>query len=199
MEFVSKIGDDIEKNLFLKRISEKLGIDQTVLKKEIRKKDGHVKYEAAVAGGDPKLNFNPLEINLIRLLLEYPQKTESVEAEKILDFFMETQLKDLGEKIVQAYKLLGYVDINMILSSDEDKRLRENLYKLSIEAPPTDENMVERNFTDNIRRIREKWYKEQHRQLKKKFIAAEQSGNDNLLQQLMLEKQKLMAAEKELR
>ena len=199
MEFVGKIGDDIEKNLFLKRISEKLGIDQAVLKREIRRKEGHVKPEISAAGGEAKLNLNPLEINLIRLLLEYPQKAQWIESEKILDFFMETQLKDLGEKIVQAYKLLGYVDINVILSSDEDKKLRENLYKLSIEAPPTDEDMVERNFTDNIRRIREKWYKEQHRQLKKKFIDAQQSGNDHLLQQLMLEKQRLMTAEKELR
>jgi DNA primase len=38
MEFVGKIGDEIEKNLFLKRIAEKLGIDQTVLKREIHRK-----------------------------------------------------------------------------------------------------------------------------------------------------------------
>ncbi len=199
MEFVGKIGDEIEKNLFIKRISEKLGIDQSLLKREVHRKEGHVKPKAVPAGQGVKLNVNPLEVNLIRLLLEYPQKTEQIENEKILDLFMEPTLKDLGEKIVQAYKLLGYIDINVILSADDDKKLRENLYKLSIEAPPTDENMVERNFVDNIRRIKEKWYKEQHRQLKIRLAQAQQNSNEDLLQQLMVEKQSLMKAERELR
>lgn len=199
MDFVGKIGDEIEKNLFIKRISEKLGIDQSLLKREVHRKENHVKPKTIPVSQGAKLDVNPLEVNLIRLLLEYPQKAEQIENEKILDFFLEPALKDLGEKIVQAYKLLGYIDINVILSTDEDKKLRENLYKLSIEAPPTDENRVERNFNDNIRRIKEKWYKEQHRQLKMRLAQAQQIGNDGLLQQLMVEKQNLMKAERELR
>ena len=70
----------------------------------------------------------------------------------MLDFFLHPELKNLGEKIVETYKLLGFVDINIILSADEDKPLREKIYKLSIEAPPTDDTIVEKNFTDNIRK-----------------------------------------------
>jgi len=199
MEFVGKIGDEIEKNLFIKRISEKLGIEQSLLKREIHRKEGQIKPKNEAPAVNVKINVNPLEINLIRLMLEYPQKTELIEQEKILDLFTDDRLKHLGGKIVQDYKLLGYIDINVILSADEDKKLRESLYKLSIEAPPTDDSMVERNFVDNIKRIREKWYKEQHRQLKLKLAQAQTSGNDELLQKLMVEKQNLMNAERELR
>ena len=199
MEFVGKIGDEIEKNLFIKRISEKLGIDQSLLKRELHRKEGSVKPKTETRAADVKLDLNPLEINLIRLMLEYPQKTELVEREKILDLFMDPRLRHLGEKVVQDYKLLGYIDINVILAAEEDKKLREGLYKLSIEAPPTDDSMVERNFSDNIKRIREKWYKEQHRQLKLKLAQAQTSGNDELLQKLMVEKLNLMNAERGLR
>jgi len=115
-----------------------------------------------------------------------------------LDYFLEPALRDLGEKIVRAYKLLGYIDINVILSSDEDKPLREIIYKLSIEAPPTDEKMVERNFGDNMRRIREKWYKEQKRLIQLKLRQAEESGNGELTRELTCQKQNLMREEKEL-
>jgi len=199
MEFVGKIGDEIEKNLFIKRIAEKLGIDQALLKREIHRKEVHVKPKSFSPKQDVKMNVNPLEINLIRLLLEYPQKSLQIEDEKIIDYFMEPALKTLGVKIVQAYKLLGYIDINVILSADDDKPLRESIYKLSIEAPPTDENMVERNFSDNIRGIKKKWYKEQHRQLKLKLAQAQENGNAELLQKYVYEKQSLMAQEKELR
>jgi DNA primase len=197
-EFVNKIGDEIEKNLFIKRISEKLGIDQSLLKREVLRREGYRKPSLHVTT-DSQLNSNPLEMNLIRLMLEYPQKTELIERERILDYFMDARLKVVGEKIVQDYKLLGYVDMNVILSADEDKKIREALYRLSIEAPPTDDNVVDRNFSDNIKRIREKWYKEKHRQLKIKLVQAQSSGNDELLQQLMVEKQKLMNAEREIR
>jgi len=108
-------------------------------------------------------------------------------------------LKHLGEKIVEAYKLLGFVDINVILSADDDRHLREKIYKLSIEAPPTDEAMVEKNFTDNIRRIKEKWYKEQRRQIQFKLSQAQESGDKELTSELTCQKQNLMKEEKELR
>ncbi|PKN19931.1 MAG: DNA primase [Deltaproteobacteria bacterium HGW-Deltaproteobacteria-6] len=198
IEFVGKIGDEIEKNLFIKRIAERLGIDQALLKREAHRKAVHV---PAVADGQKKpvkINVNPLEVNLIRLMLEYPQKTLLVESEKTLDYFMEPALKSLGEKIVRDYKLLGYIDINVILASDEDKLLRENIYKLSIEAPQTDENMVDRNFSDNIRRIKEKWYKEQTRQVQIRMKQAQESDNKELMRELTCQMQNLMQEKKEL-
>ena len=199
MEFVNKISDEIEKNLFIKRISEKLGIDQALLKRELHRKEIHIKPKSVSPKQDVKIIMNPLEINLIRLLLEYPQKAIQIEDEEILDYFMEPALKALGKKIVQAYKLLGYIDINIILSADEEKALRNDIYELRINAPTTDDNMVDRNFSDNIRGIKKKWYKEQHRQLKLKLTQAQENGNAELLQKYVYEKQSLMAQEKELR
>ena len=197
-EFIGKIGDEIERNLFIKRVAEKLGIPQELLKKEIHKKDVQLKPK----GGSQKKTIDalidPVEVHLIRLLLEYPLKTTYVESEKVLDFFLHPELKHLGEKIVETYRLLGFVDINVILSADDDRPLREKIYKLSIEAPPTDDAMVEKTFTDNIRRIKEKWYKDQHRQLKLKLAYAQESGNEEILNSLLYEKAELIAKEREL-
>jgi DNA primase len=198
-EFIGKISDEIEKNLFIKRIAEKLGIDQELLKKEIHKKDVQLKPKGSSQKQTIDPCIDPVEVHLIRLLLDYPQKTAYVESEKVLDFFLHPELKNLGEKIVEAYKLLGFVDINIILSADDDRPLREKIYKLSIEAPPTDDTMVEKNFTDTIRKIKGKWYKEQRRQVQFKLSQAQESGDEELKQLLTCQKQNLMKEEKELR
>ena len=198
MEFVSKINNEIEKNLFIKRIAEKLGIDQTLLKREIHRKEVHVKPTSVSPKQEVKMNINPLEINLIRLLLEYPQKAIQIEDEKILDYFLQPELNNLGEKIVQAYKLLGYIDLNVILSAEEDKTLRNSIYELRMNEPITDENMVDRNFSDNIRGIKKKWYKEQRRLVQHKLQQAQESGNEDLIEQLTYQKQNLLKEEKEL-
>lgn len=199
MEFINKIDDEIEKNLFIKRIAEKLGINQELLKKELHKKEVQIKPKTAGEKQNIKVQINPLEINLIRLLLEYPQKTVQVESERILDCFLQPELKALGEKIVEAYKLLGFIDISVILSADEDSPLREKIFKLMMEAPPTDDAILEKNFTDNIRRIKEKWYKDQHRQLKFKLAQAQESGNEELSNKLLYEKENILTKERELR
>ena len=77
-------------------------------------------------------------------------------------------------------------------------RLREKIYKLSIDEPPTDDKMVEKNFTDNVRRIKEKWYKEQKRQVQLKLRQADESGDRELIHKLTCQKQNLMREEKEL-
>jgi len=197
-EFIGKISDEIEKNLFIKRVAEKLGISQELLKKEIHKKNVHLKPKDGSQKKTIDAHIDPVEVHLIRLLLEYPQKTTYVESEKVLDFFLHPELKHLGEKIVEAYKLLGFIDINVILSADDDKPLREKIYKLSIEAPPTNDAVVEKNFTDNIRRIKEKWYKDQHRQLKLKLARAQESGNEEILSSLLHEKKEIIKKEREL-
>ena len=201
MVFVSKIGNEIEKNLFLKRISEKLGIDQALLKRELqRRKDGDPKRDIAksVKPADQAAP-NPLEISLIRLLLEYPQQTVQMETEGITDYFLDMRLKDLCGQMIRTYKLLGYLDINVILTSDDDKGLREYIYKLSIEAPPTDYNMVERTFSDNVRRIKQRWYKEQKRRIQLLLKQAQESGDTGRLVELTMEKQRLMREEKAIR
>jgi DNA primase len=199
MDFIGKIGDEIEKNLFIKRVAEKLGIDQELLKKEIHKKDVQLKPKGVSQKQTVDTHIDPVEVHLIRLLLEYPQKTAYVEVEKVLDYFLHPELKNLGEKIVADYKLLGSVDINNILFADDDRPLRQKIYELSIESPSTDDKMVEKNFTDTVRKIKGKWYKEQKRQIQHKLRQADENGDKEMIYQLTCQKQNLMKEEKELR
>ena len=198
MEFLSKIGDGLERNLFIKRISEKLGIDQALLKKEVHRKTARAKPVQSMPVKSAQAQRSPLEVNLIRLMLEYPQNTLLVEEERILDYFLDESLKVLCEKMIQTYKLLGFIDINVVLPTDSDKPLKDMIYKLSIQAPPTDENVVERNFVDNIQRIKEKWYREEKRALQRQLRQAQEAGDEALIRELTFRKQDLIREEKQL-
>jgi DNA primase len=198
MEFIGKIGDErvIEKNLFVKRVAEKLGINQELLKKEIHKKDVQLKPKVGIQKQTIDPQIDPVEMHFIRLLLEYPQKITHVESENVLDFFLHPELKNLGEKIIEAYKLLGFVDINVILSADADRPLREKIYQLSINEPSIDDKTMEKDFTDTVRKIKGKWYKEQKRQVQLKLRQADESGDKELIHNLTCQKQNLMKEEK---
>ncbi|OPY87835.1 MAG: DNA primase [Smithella sp. PtaU1.Bin162] len=194
MEFISKIGDKKEKDIFVKRIAEKTGLDQGLLIKEVYKNE----FPAKPAKEILAVHNDLMELHLIQLMLEYPQRTIEVEKVKILNYFLQPRLKALGEKIIETYKLLGFVDLSVILAADEDASLRERIFRLMMEAQPLDDIMLERIFTDNIRQIKKKWYKDQHRLIKFKLAQAQEKGHQDILKELLKEKEKLLIQEKEL-
>ena len=198
MEFIAKIGDKKEKDLFIKRIAEKTGINEELLIKETYQSGA--KGETKTDKIKPVMNTHNdmVELHFIQLMMEYPQKIIQVENENILDYFLQSELRNLGRKIIDAYKLLGFIDVGVILSTDENSALRERIFQLMIKALPPDDTMLEKIFTDNVRQIKKKWYKEQHRQIKIQLSKAQENGNEDMISKLLYEKENILIKEKEL-
>ncbi|MBN1363720.1 MAG: DNA primase [Syntrophaceae bacterium] len=198
MNFIAKISDRKEKDIFIKRIAEKTGINEELLIKETYK--NATKHEGRPDKIKPLFNINndTVELHLIQLMIEYPQKIMQVEKENVLDYFLQPEIKILGGKIIDAYKLLGFVDIGEILSADKNSALCERLFQLMIKALPVDDNMLGKVFTDNVCQIKRKWYKEQHRQIKIKLGKAQENGNEDMIKKLIYEKESILIKEKEL-
>ena len=91
------------------------------------------------------------------------------------------------------------MDINAILPADSDRPLLEKIYQLRIDEAPTDDKTMEKDFTGTVRKIKEKWYKDQHRQLKLRLAQAQASGDQDLSNKLLYEKENILMKERELR
>jgi len=198
MEFINKIDDKKEKNLFIRRIAEKTGLNEELL---LRETYAHgVKNEAQNDKSRPSIDINRdgVELHLIQLMMEYPQKINQVEHDGVLDYFLQPALRNLGKKIVDAYKLLGFIDVGVILSTEESQSLRERIFQRMIKDVPADDVMLDRLFNDNVRQIKKKWYKEQHRQIKIKLSKAQDNGDEDMINKLLHEKRNILIQEKEL-
>jgi len=67
-----------------------------------------------------------------------------------------------------------------------------------IKDVPADDVMLDRLFDDNVRQIKKKWYKEQHRQIKIKLSKAQDNGDEDMINKLLYEKRNILIQEKEL-
>jgi DNA primase len=198
MDFIDKISDKKEKDLFIKRIAEKTGINEELLIKETYKNTPQGEQKSGKTKQPVNINNDVVELHLIQLMLEYPQKIIQVENENILDYFLQPELQNLAKKIIDAYKLLGFIDIGVILSANENASLRERIFQSMMKALPADDTMLEKIFADNVRQIKRKCYKEQHRQIKLKLSKAQENGNEDLLNKLLYEKENILMKEKDL-
>ena len=196
--FVGKIDDAVERNLFIKKISQKLNIDQDVLKGEV----GKAHTQSPDAGRTPAEStggHGRLELSLIHLLFEYPEMITSVRDTGILTFFKSEELRNVGEMILLNSEKTGGNNFNMlsVLDSIEDGPVKKDLSRLLVQDSPYKGELKERLLSDTIKQIRHRWYKDRHRILKEKIARADKAGDKPLCDSLLLEKERLLNEERD--
>lgn len=199
MSFISNIGDAIQRNLFIKRVSEKSGIDQGLLKREINRKLNSRKVEGEDLSGKRKNgDVDIVELGLIHMMLEYPFKIPEIINGQVLNYFVNEDLKKLGNVLKQFYESKGDFDVSDVVNNLEDGVVKEKLLKLMMAENSYDAAVVDRIFADSIKKIKHKWYRERHRSLKRKLVRAQEMGDLKLCNRLLIEKERLLKEEKEL-
>ena len=95
--FLCRIGDAVERNLFIKKVAERLNVDEGVLKDEVRRVLAH---EAAPPAAPAKKGTarepDALELSLIHMMLECPDRTSAVAASGVLECFSSKELQVAG-------------------------------------------------------------------------------------------------------
>jgi DNA primase len=196
--FISRIEDAVERNLFVKKVSEKLNIDQEVLKTEVQRlhaaKPGE---QAAQPRHYAKTEIDPLELSLIRMMLEYPARLSAVRESTVLDCFRTEELKALGRVLLDADGEGREIrDISTLVSGLAEGLFREKLLAVLVQESPYTEEMVDRQMVETIGRIRERSYKERRKSLTRRIAEAEKARDQGASTRLVAEWNRLILEEK---
>jgi DNA primase len=201
LPFVGSIDDVIERNLFIKRVSEKLGIDQELLKREIHHSlDSKTPAQERTPQTEDKKRIDPVELTLIHMMHEYPAKIPEILKTGVLDYLMNAEIKQFTEVLKEAFARDGapHFDFSILSDQLEPKAVRENLLKKMVDEVSVDEKMAGRILADTINKIKRKWYKEKQKDLIVKLSKAEEMGDRELCDRLVTEKKKLQKEEEAL-
>lgn len=192
--FIARLTDAVERNLFVKKVAERLDVDQEVLKKEVQRLVDHPPTAPAAAPEAPMRpatggEFDPLEMSLIRMMLEYPGRIPAVAEAGILGCFAGEELRRFGESLLDR----GGQDDDprwsaaAIVSDLAEGPLRETLLKGLLGESPFEAPLIDRLLADTIGQIRRKWLRQRDRQLRQKIARAEAAGDRGLGEQLLKE------------
>lgn len=198
--FISNIGDTIQRNLFIKRVSEKSGIDQRLLKKEVNRKLNSPEATIGNVSGNKNNNKNidVIELGLIHMMLEYPFKIPEIINKQVLNYFMNEDLKKLGNILKQIYDSKGNFDVSDVLSNLEDGIVKGTILKLMVAENPYNAEVIDKISTDSVKRIKQKWYRGKRKSLNRKLVKAQEMNDQKTWNALLMEKEKLLKEEKEL-
>jgi DNA primase len=199
VSFLSRLEDAVERNLFIKKIAEKLNVDEDVLKTEVRRALSNTPLPRTDRPRSKTVGeSDPLEMSLIHMMLEYPARISTVAESGIFAFFKTEELKSLGEELL-AMDREGRVmqDSSSLVGTLTEGPLREKLLALLVQESPYPEELIDRLMADAARQIRERSNKEKGKILTRKIREAEKS-EDRGLDSLVAEKNRRLQEEKRL-
>ena len=196
--FISRIEDAVERNLFIKKVAEKLNFDQEVLKAEVRRVLSHA-TASQVEPTRRKSVREPdhLELGLIHMMLECPERIPAVAASGVLTCFTTEELRSLGERLLTAAGKEGGAipDGFSLVNGLEEGPVRAKLLDLLMGESPYPEELIDRLMADTIRKIRERSNRERGKILTRQIKEAERVKDQGLYDRLVAEKNRLLREE----
>jgi DNA primase len=197
--FIVRFDDAVVRDLFVKRVAERLGVDEVLLKKEIQKgrsagvspeKNSEASAAKAGAGSDA------LELKIIRMMLQYPERIPAAAETAILQYLKEEDAGAVAKAILDSLRSDGKVDVASLVDGFHQPADRRKLMQWIMEKePPLEGPVIDRMFADGIRQLKKRWYRDRHRELKLRLGKAERAGDDEACRSLLTEIQRLSSEE----
>ena len=200
VSYIVNIDNISERDLFIRRVSEKLGLNQELLTKEINRAVKTQTVHPVSAEREPGMDIDTVELSLIHIMLEYPLKISEIVRQDIFDFFMSANLQSLAHRLKNSFEKEGSegFDASLFIQNIEHDAIRQKLLKKMINENPYNEGIIDRIITDTLKQIKRKWYKEKRRMLTTEIKKADEGGNHELSNRLLVEKERLLREEKAL-
>ena len=194
--FIAGISDPAERDQFMKRVSERLGVDEELVRREVSHHPAG-RQEEAPAPRQATIGIDRVELALIQMMLENPSKVRDVIEGNILVFFTSDALKSLGETIAAGHRSGQPPCLAELIDRIENRAIREKLLELTVSAGQSESSVSDRLFDDTVRRVKERWYKERQRDLRVRLLRAQETGDQELFNRLLDEKERLRHEQKD--
>lgn len=191
ISFIKSIPDVIQRNLFVKRCAEKLGVDQQLIKDEVNRGLEQKKTGAPSPSPGTGREIDPVELYLVYLMIEFPDRIPLVTASGVLTMCTRSPIRDLAEQIAGLFEKGGAITMSDVIGETHEDDVRDCLLRLAMDKRP-DASIVDKIFHDTLGQIKARWYREQSRTLTRRMVEARERGDRELCDRLLVEKKQLL-------
>ena len=196
---VRRIPDGIRRSFYVKALADQLGIEESLLGEMLRSSQRDRPKGLESLKKQPGDNeFSKSEEMVVRLMIHWPELIRTVSDEGVVEAFDSPVLKRIAGEIEQAFRKKGKLDLSEILGSLPEDLQRE-ISRITFHEKDMDEGPREKMLRDCIQKIRQKRFKRENRELIGKMREAEKEELDKGVETLLLERQKRIRMEKDLR
>jgi len=192
LPIISKIGDLIEQDFWLKKLADKAIISYEILREQL-KKIGQKEKKEDEKPEMPKMDQeNLIQERFIGLLLKFPDQVSSFYEELSEDLFSSTKLKIILRELKKKYGLatlendkITPEELKVNIDSEEIKSYLDFL-TLAIEKDQLsfDKKFIDKELEFLFKRIKKNFITRKLQELEKELIAAEKEKNKEKIKEI---------------
>ncbi len=198
--YIAGVDDSVAKSLYIKELSETLGIDEKAVMEKVRQAIGKGDRRADNSrlydsdgealknevNRENRLESDRREIQILSLMLQYDAIRAEVKSRDVINFFYSDRLKKIGRLINEINGSGNFVANVMACAENDDDR--ELIASLAMKEIPETEHLMEKSIAlmNRIIKVRNKTDNIITNQIKK----AEQDGNFDLPIELLKQRQR---------
>ncbi|MCA9400645.1 MAG: DNA primase [Candidatus Omnitrophica bacterium] len=195
LPLLNQISDDIKRNAYLKELSEAIGLPESVIAGQYVKMKQYPKDSdqtgIPLSQRSRLQDYQKIEMGMIRLMLEEKRYIEKTKELISVDDFQDKISRQLLEKIYEIFISGQTVNAVKLINIIEDQDIQQTISNLMA----NDELIVgnkEKMHNDYVNRIIKDRLKLKRKSLMQEIQRAEQSGDDEKLNELKLEFTKIL-------
>ena len=189
---LGKIRDPLEKKLYGRSLSERLGVPEADLLRSLEDRQEARRWESPEAARQkPGRGYPAPEKTLIEIMLNHTGVISRVFEQGVVDDFESDSLREVAWLLLDVFNRTGKVSVNALLSKIQDEVLKGHIRRWTMEDR-FQENGVERAVNDCIRKIKLTRLKRDSEVISQKIKEAEQNNQREVLGKLYQEKQRLV-------
>ncbi len=184
---LAAIEDTIARALYIKKLAERLDIDETAIMDHVRQAMQRTDPRGTKDHADrfrPHDSGSRMEQQIVAMMLRYPVMIPEIVGRNILDYFEDNQLKTIGQMIINQAREEEH-SVADLVSLIENHKYRNLLAKLAMGEQHWDRQGCERLLDQFATRHRKQLKNDLQRQIE----AAEKNKDMDLLLKLLAQKQ----------
>ncbi|MFQ5455920.1 MAG: DNA primase [Nitrospirota bacterium] len=182
LPILQKIPNIIERNFYLKRLADKLDIDERILLEELQKREkrgnnNRYSYSNKTAG----IDIMPKEEEiLVHLIINNKIDREEIKEYIKEDNFTDKRLRYIVGTMIDSIEKSGEIRYEYIFKNELDAEISRLISSLSLKSMEYDD--IPKTFNDCVKRLNYKRVQREKKEIERKIKAAEQEGNmDNII------------------
>nr|HID59789.1 DNA primase [Desulfobacterales bacterium] len=180
-EPIASLPDVVSRSLHIRKLSEYLDIDESVITNEIEDaRRGFERSQPALKDQD-SLTFSKFESTLISMMLQFPEILPEIDVHGMVQTFQTELFRKIGMLVSSTLEEKGSVEIPELIDKAEDDETKASISRLSLEQ----REWSRKSCYKIISQYQAVVQKREHKMFVKKIKEAERQNDQRLLYQLL--------------
>jgi len=184
---LAAINDNVARTLYIKELAERIGLEENIILEKVREGSSEKeKKEALRHKNITDKSGNRLEQQIIAMMLQFPDILPEIKKYNVIEFIENRDLQSIGRSILEN-QISSAEQVSELLSLIDNPEQQRLISALAMIEESWDENGCMKLIVQFVK----KGQRRRDRQILERIKTAERENDQETLNQLLREKQKL--------